>query len=204
MGTICSAAHEVAVVLFGTSKAIDRTALWTGIVAIVTALAAGGALLQLRSIRRTSRADFTKRFIDSFFVADTRTLFTLLLNSALEFAIRKIEVGGDVIDELPYLRIKKEVAEQLSGIVPVNPEKTGYLAFEIDDFLLGHFEDVGWYMRRKLIEETAAYPSFGYYVIATVEHTEIQKFLEHQRAKEFSYDDLEWLYQRFKKLETRG
>jgi hypothetical protein len=190
---------HVAVFLFG--KPLDRTALWTAVVAIVTAFVAGFAAFQLRSIRKTSQADFTKRFIDSFFVADTRTLFTLLLNSALEFAVRKIKVGGDVIDELPYLRIKKEVAEQLSGIVPFNPEKTGYSAFEVDDFLLGHFEDVGWYMRRKLIEATAAYPSFGYYVIATKEHTEMQKFLEHQRANEFSYDHLEWLYQQFKKLE---
>ena len=137
-------AHEIAGLLFGDGKTIDRTALWTGVVAIVTAFVAGFAAYQLRSIRRTSQADFTKRFIDSFFVADTRTLFTLLLNSALEFGVRKIEVGGDVIDELPYLRIKKEVAEQLTGIVPFNPEKTGYSAFEVDDFLLGHFEDVGW------------------------------------------------------------
>ena len=70
-----------------------------------------------------------KRFIDSFFVEDSRTLFTLLLNSALEFAVRPIEVGGDKIDELPYLRIKKEIADQLIGIVPLNPEKTGYSAF---------------------------------------------------------------------------
>lgn len=167
----------------------------------MTVLAAVGALLQLRSIRRTSRADFTKRFIDSFFGADTRTLFTLLLNSALEFAVRPIEVGGDKIDELPYLRIKKEIGDQLTGIVPLHPEKTGYSAFEVDDFLLGHFEDLGWYVRRGLMDLKAAFQSFGYYLIATVEHTEMQKFLEHQRAKEFSYDDLEWLYQKFKKLE---
>ena len=30
---------------------------------------------------------------------------------------------------------------RLVGIVPLNPDKTGYSAFEVDDFLLGHFED---------------------------------------------------------------
>jgi hypothetical protein len=114
----------------------------------------------------------------------------------------QIEVGGDKIDELPYLRIKKEIAEQLAGIVPLNAEKTGYSAFEVDDFLLGHFEDVGWYVRRKLMDLNAADQSFGYYVIASVEHTEMQKFLEHQRTKEFSYDDLEWIYQQLKKLQA--
>jgi hypothetical protein len=200
--TICRVAHQIAELLFGAGKTVDRTALWTGVIAIVTALAAFFAVLQLRSIQRTSRADFTKRFIDSFFSEDTRTLFTLLLNSALEFAVRQIEVSGDKIDELPYLRIKKEIADQLAGIVPLNPEKTGYSAFEVDDFLLGHFEDVGWYVRRKLMDLNAADQSFGYYVIASVEHTEMQKFLEHQRAKEFRYDDLEWLYQQLKKLEA--
>jgi hypothetical protein len=144
---------------------------------------------------------FTKRFNEAFFVDDTRTLFTLLLNSALEFAVRKIEVAGDKIDELPYLRIKKEVTEQLTGIVPFDTAKAGYSAFEIDDFLLGHFEDVGWYVRRKLMDVKTAYQTFGYYVIATCEHQEIRKFLDHQRAHEFSYDDLERLYRRFKEME---
>jgi hypothetical protein len=195
-------AHEIAAFLFGAGKTIDRTAQWTGAIAVVTAFAAGFGLFQLRSIQRTSRADFTKRFIDSFFVEDSRTLFTLLLNSALEFAVRQIEVGGDEIDTLPYLGIKKDIADQLTGIVPLNPDKTGYSAFEVDDFLLGHFEDVGWYVRRKLMDLRAADQSFGYYVIATVEHSEMRKFLDHQRSKEFGYDDLEWLYQQFKKLEA--
>jgi hypothetical protein len=168
LDAICRVAHEIAVFLFGANKAVDRTALWTGAIAVVTALAAGFSLFQLRSIRIISRAEFTKRFIDSFFVEDSRTLFTLLLNSALEFAVRKIEVGGDQIDELPYLRIKKEIADQLAGIVPLNPAKTGYSAFEVDDFLLGHFEDVGWYARRKLMDLNAAYQSFGFYVVATL------------------------------------
>jgi hypothetical protein len=113
----------------------------------LTGIVAGFAAFQLRSIKRTSRADFTKRFIDSFFVEDSRTLFTLLLNSALEFAVRQIKVGGDKIDELPYMRIKKEIAEQLTGIVLFDSERSGYSAFEVDDFFLGHFEDVGWYVK---------------------------------------------------------
>jgi hypothetical protein len=157
--TIRSQSEELLLFLFGSNNAVDRAALWTGAIAIVTALAAGFALFQLRSIRRTSRADFTKRFIDSFFVADSRLLFTLLLNSALEFAVRKIEVAGDEIDELPYLRIKTEITEQLTGIVSFDTEKTGYSAFEVDDFLLGHFEDVGWYVRRKLMDLHTAYQS---------------------------------------------
>jgi hypothetical protein len=199
---ICRAVHEIAVFLFGADKPIDRTALWTGAIALVTVIAAGAALVQLHNIGRTSRADFTKRFIDSFFVSDTRSLFTLLLNSALEFDVRQIVIDGREIDQLPYLRIKKEIAEQLTGIVPFDPAKTGYSAFEVDDYLIGHFEDVGWYVRRKLVDLKTAFQSFGYYVIATVEHPEMEKYLADQRAREYSYDDLDWLYKKFKKLET--
>ena len=30
----------------------------------------------------------------------------------------------------------------------------------------------------------------------------MKKYLEDQRAKEYSYDDLDWLYQKFKTLEV--
>lgn len=181
---------------------VDRTALWTGAIAIVTVLAAGLAIFQLRNIRRTASADFTKRFINSFFVADTRCLFTLLLNSALEFDLKKILIDGRELDELPCLRIKKVVTDQLTGIVSFDPTKAGYSAFEIDDFLLGHFEDVGWYIRHGLMNLRTADQSFGYYLIATVEHPEMKKYLDHQGVKEFGYTDLAWLYRRFKRLQT--
>jgi hypothetical protein len=58
-------------------------------------------------------------------------------------------------------------------------------------------------VQRKLMDLNAAYQSFGFYVIATVEHTEMNKYLADQRAKEYSYDDLEWLYQKFKRLEAK-
>ena len=148
----------------GGGKTVDRTARWTGAIAVVTALVGGlRVLLQLRSIRRTSRADFTKRFIDSFFVEDSRTS----VHAAAEFRpriCRAANRGRRATKSMscPTLRIKKEIADQLIGIVPLNPEKTGYSAFEVDDFLLGHFEDVGWYVQRKLMDLNAAYQSFGF------------------------------------------
>ena len=98
---------------------------------------------------------------------------------------------------------KQEITEQLTGIVPFDPAKTGYSAFEVDDFLLGHFEDVGWYVKKGMMDVNTAFQSFGYYVITTCEHQEIKKYLADQRAKEYSFDDLDWLYKRFKKLSTR-
>jgi hypothetical protein len=65
---------------------------------------------QLHSIRKTSQADFAKRFIDSSFMSQMRALLTLLMNSALGFDVRKIK-DGDQEDRLPYFPIKTEIVE---------------------------------------------------------------------------------------------
>jgi hypothetical protein len=142
--------------LFGYGKSIDRTAFWTGAIAIITFVGIVFALLQLRSIRRTSSADFAKRFIDTFFTPETRTLFTLLMNSALGFTVKEISEGGKQIDRFPCLEIKREILTQLSGFVQIEENRTGYSAFEIDDLLLGHLDDLGWYVKRGLIDYSTA------------------------------------------------
>jgi hypothetical protein len=73
--------------LFGAHHCLYRSALWTGIAVIVAAVGVVVALRQLRRIEEISRADFAKRFLDTFFVPETRTLFGLLMNSALEFDV---------------------------------------------------------------------------------------------------------------------
>jgi hypothetical protein len=126
----------------------------------------------------------------------------LLQQLALEFDVKKIVVDGREIDELPYLKINTEIRDQLAGIVPFDRGKIGYSAFEIDDLLLGHFEDVGWYVRHQLIDPGTAYQSFGYYVIATFEHPAIKQYIADQAKREYVYEDFEWIYKEFKKLET--
>src|SRR5689334_19721394 len=93
--------------LFGANQPIDRTALWTGVIAIVAVVGALFAYRQLANIREISGADFAKRFIDSFFTQDTRTLFTLLMNSALQFTVKEISENGKQIDRLPCFEIKQ-------------------------------------------------------------------------------------------------
>src|SRR5665213_383624 len=134
--------RDLAVILFG--EHIDRTAIWTAAIAVVTLVAVVVAWRQLAGIRATSRADFTLRFIESFFTPETRTLFLLLMNSALQFEVLEISRGEAAPERLPYLKIDQDIVHQMSGIAAVPSEKTGYSGFEIDDLLLGHFESLGW------------------------------------------------------------
>ena len=154
--------HNLSVLLFG--EQLDRTAIWTAVIAGVTVLGVAVALRQLAGIRATSRADFTFRFIESFFTHETRVLFSLLMNSALTFDTKDIVENGKKIDRLPYLKINQSIVTQIAGVVTLAPDKTGYSSFEVDDLLIGHFESLGWYVRKKLIDFDAAYSAFSYYL----------------------------------------
>lgn len=92
--------------LFGTNgNGIDRTALWTGVTALAAFAAVFVAWYELSKTSETTRADFAKRFVDSFFTAETRQLFALLMNRALEFEVLVIkDKDGKEIDRLPYFK----------------------------------------------------------------------------------------------------
>lgn len=89
--------------------------------------------------------------------------------------ILEITRGDREPERLPYLKIDQEIVRQMSGIASVPSGKTGYSGFELDDLLLGHFESLGWYVKKKLIDYDAAYSSFSYYLTETYEHPEIKK-----------------------------
>ena len=101
------------------------------------------------------------------------------MNSALEFKVLKIMgKDGEKIDELPIFEIKKNIAAQLKEVVDIKSEKTGYTAFEIDDLLLGHFDDIGWYEKRGLIDVETIREMFGYCIYECYQNEEIQKYLQ--------------------------
>lgn len=184
--------------LFGANHYIDRTALWAGIAVIVAAAGVAVALIQLGGIKKISRADFAKRFLDTFFIPETRTLFALLMNSALEFEVLEIkDKAGEIIDRLPYLRIKKDVADQLRGIVPVENERSGYSAFEVDDLLLGFFDDLGWYQKQGLIDLETIKQAFGYYICISHENEQLKRYLADE-DNEGKYGDLRYIYEKVK------
>jgi hypothetical protein len=185
--------------LFGSNQYIDRSALWAGVAVVLATVGVAVAFVQLGGIKKVSRADFAKRFIDTFFSAETRTLFTLLLNSALEFAVLEItDEAGMVIDRLPYFRIKKSVAKQLQGIVAIEEARTGYSAFEIDDLLLGFFDDLGWYYQRGLIDLETIKQAFGYYICESFENDQVKRYLADE-DNESKYADFRLLYNEVRK-----
>jgi hypothetical protein len=184
--------------LFGGHHTVDRATVWTAIAAIAAMAAIVVAYVELNSVRKTTRADFAKRFIDSFFTPETRTLFTLLENSALEFRVLIIkDDNGNEVERLPYLEIKRKIVDQMKGIVQIDEERKGYSAFEIDDLLLGHCEDVGWYEKRGLIDFETVEQTFGEYIRACRENESITKYLA-DKDTEGKYEYFRYIYNRVK------
>ena len=192
--------------LFGSHHLIDRGILWTGIASFFAFIAILIAWWQLGSLKKISQADFAKRFVDSFFIIETRTIFALLMNSALEFVNVEIKnQKGEAIDNLPCLKIRKSVANQLQGIVNFPEGKNGFSAFEIDDLLLGHFDDLGWYEKKNLIDIETIYQVFNYYITESWNNEEIKKYLGH-RDNKGKYKDFKYInnrcvtYEKFKSI----
>lgn len=179
---------------------IGTGSFWTAIAVIIALIGLVIAWYQLNHIRQTSRADFAKRFIDTFFTDATRTLFALLMNSALEFKVLDISnEQGEKIDQLPYLKIKKAVLDQLKGLVKLEADKEGYTAFEVDDLLLGQFDDLGWYYKQGLIDFETIDQAFGYYITNCMENSEIKKYLTHE-GNDGKYADLHFLYSKLEDI----
>jgi hypothetical protein len=194
--------------LFGNADGgIDKTALWTAALVIVTFILLLVAYFQLSNIKKTARAEYIKRLNDSFFTEETRNLIVLLFNSAIELSILPImdKEGKDQIDELPYFKIKEFVLEQLknSGLISLAEWRKGYNAFEIDDLLIGHFDDVGRFEKNGLLDIHTAYSTFGYYVLELVgnsedEETEVRKYLNDPKCGcQGNYNDLEYIHKEF-------
>lgn len=182
---------------------IDRLGLWTFALALATAFLVFVAWWQLRSIKKTSRAEFIKKFNDSFFTEDTRKLITLLFNSALEFCVLDIKLKDKKDDRLPYLKLKADVVEQIkkAGLISVEDWRLGYNAFEVDDLLLGHLDDVGRYEKKGLLDITDAYKTFGYYFELLEEGAPAQEMLD-DKDNAGKYEDLKYMQKEFESYNT--
>ncbi len=148
-------------------KPEHHTGFWT----MIAALAAFGTLVvawrQLRKISRVNSAEFIHEFKKDFFVRDTRDLFFLLSHDMLKLhkqnGVTRFEVD------------KKELEKANIGKDRKMPNN--YLEVDIDDLLLGHFEDLGFYEKTGIVDISFVYDSFSEYIATCWKNCEIQKFL---------------------------
>jgi hypothetical protein len=166
---------------------IDWTATGAMITAIGTSLLAGIAYFQLKKANKISQADFDQRFKNDFFKEKTQQLFMLFQYNLLVFKTEPI-IDNDY--EFPYFELDSKKIDANPIYSMYLPEhKYRYSSYEIDELLLGHFEDLGLFYRKKLMDIEFIYSGFSYYIEEIHENDEIKKYIEWSKKNEGNEDD---------------
>ena len=185
---------------------MSNDGFWIFITGVATALLWWVAFQEFDGVGKTTKASFVRDFNKEFFTAETRDLVMLLDYKALDFVntcdikyFRDEELISS--EEFPYFLVNEKIIEQFKIDQKKKDElicKKVYSAYEIDDFL-GHFEDIGSFGKRGLLDIGDIYDHFSWYMGIVWKNCEIQKYIETQGGD--IYENFEYIY---KKCESYG
>jgi hypothetical protein len=151
---------------------------------IATVTLVSVAYLQLKGINITceeeskhNQAEFIFNFSKDFFTKETRIIIMLIDKNAIEYN----ETQG-------CFRLNESVNDILLDIKDRDLIKDIYSVFEIDDFI-GHFDDIGSFLKKGMIDITDVCNYFGWYINTCWHNEEIRKYLDTQKPlfKNFEY-----------------
>ena len=199
--------HHALVYLVGGNPSIDRVCFWafvTAIASIVSALAVLGALrvawVQLSSINKTSRADFLHKFTEGFFDSDCLALLMLFEYNLIQYKKMTIHKVNDYL----YFEVDKDWIEKTDFLDHkfIEKLKNKYADYDVDQ-LLGYFEDIGHYEKKRLLDIGMVYEVFGAYIEMVWEHKEIKNYIKDQKKKygQDMYDGFRYIYDKVKKYQ---
>ena len=159
------------------------------ITAAATVLLLWVAWVQLSSMVKTASADFLHKLKHDFFTPDVRRLMCLVDEDCLCFV-------GDPGKE--YFKVEKDKVKQLN--LPKNLEeelliRDIYSAYEIDDLLLGHFEDLGIFEQQGVLNIEMVYEEFSWYLGTVWDNCAISKYIHKSRKEDGAdiYDKFEYI-----------
>ncbi len=179
---------------------VDWTAIFTLGLLIV-------AYIQLGKIVKTSSADFLHRFKNDFFNDKTRLLFLLAEYDCLKYIEPKkegIPYFEIILNNIQDEKSKKETERKIEKLINGNNIIDIY---EIDDLLLGHFEDMGILNKKKILGIEMIYEAFSSYIKICWENKQINEYIMHQRGEEDKnwdlYDKFEYIYNKCESFEEK-
>ena len=163
-------------------------ALFTLAIAII-------ALVQLRKTNNIAAADFYHRFKIDFFTEKERLLIGLISIKGLIFDEKK---ACFIVDNKKILSLTEDMRNQAK-------EAKGFSQEEVDDFLLGHFEDLGLFFEMKIIPKKFVVEGFRHYIKTVYEDEQIKKYIQwcHEKHGDGIYSKLKALYEELTKKEAR-
>ena len=149
---------------------------------------------ELSKLGKTSSADFIHKLDNDFFTRETRTLVSLIDCKVLEFKkpIDKQSPNGggessDGIESQPYFEVDQSKLDK-TNLPEKLKQRLGrrkyYSAWEVDDLLLGLFENIGMLERRGIVDFQMVYDVFSWYLEKAWENNHIKEYIRYQRKLE--------------------
>ena len=177
-----------------TRKKIDWIKISSFLSAIAALIIVVFTYLQIREFGNSTKADFTHRFKTDFFTEQSCTLMTLFDNDLLIFDTITNKNGSN---DFGYFRIDTTKTKELKIKFPSLFVKTNYSVYEIDNYLLNHFNDLGQFYKKGILDIDYIYNGFDYYVESIYENKQIKEFLKWVKTDESSkdtYDGIDFIY----------
>lgn len=174
----------------GATGTIDRVAFWTGVAAIITFAIAWIAAKQLSALNITTKGDFAHKFTRDFFNEECRRLITLFNYDLLKFQKPSDDEGYAYFEldrkSLDKMKIDDKEKEKF---------KQFYSTYDIDDELLGHFEDIGNYEKEGLLNIKMVYEGFASYIDSIWDNKEIKACIDWQNSEgDDIYEGFRYIY----------
>jgi hypothetical protein len=161
---------------------------------LLVLLTAYVAWKQLGKVAQTASADFMLRMRDGFFREETRILVHLIDNGWLKF-VDKTENGSSI--EYPFFKVDDREIEAAGLHEEIRErllKRRTYSVYDMDDLILGHFEDLGTLWEAGVLNIDTIYQMFSWYMEITWENSEIHRYIQTQKQESAE------LYSKFERL----
>jgi hypothetical protein len=176
----------------GLYRGCERYQYYSGILGSILASVFAAFLVwvaweQLGNLGKTSSADFLHKIDNDFFTGQTRRLFSLIECGALEFRPNNEVESPDDAESQPYFEVNQDKLDKtkLPGDLKRHlGKRLYYSAWEIDDFLLGHLENLGMLEQRGVVDFQSVYDEFSWYIQTVWNDEHIKEYIRYIRAED--------------------
>jgi len=157
--------------------------------AVLAAFLVWVAWKQLGNIGKTSSADFVHRIDNDFFTGETRRLLSLVDCGALEFRQNGAVESSEEVGSQPYFEVNQNTLDKTNlpdDLKQWLAKKRYYSAWEVDDLLLGHFDNLGMLEQRGIVDFQLVYDEFSWYIETAWKDEHIREYIKYLRADDKS------------------
>jgi hypothetical protein len=165
---------------------------WESITAIFTAALFILGWWQLNKLNQTTSADFLHHFVEDFFTPETRYLIILFDMGWITFD----SAGPMTQFHISKAPEAKKIAHELGQT------RSFYTAYEVDDLLLGQFEDIAVLVRKEVVQVDMVYNTLSWYLYTIWKNKEIEAYIKwhrHQKNCSDVYKEIDYLVEEFDK-----